>query len=334
MKVDVHAHCYPKPYVEELKKIGVGREGGIGIDIPVWESAEEHIAQMDSLGVDVHVLALSAPNVYFPDSGLSKALAIITNDFIANISRQYPERFLSLASIPLTNLDHAMAELDRAMNILGMDGIVLGTNINKVPLSDDRFLPFFEEVDRRKISIALHPARAIEEDLMPKEDITLAIPSNVGFLFETTRTIAQMTFKGTFERLQNLTFILPHSGGTIPFIYPRWDIFYRSRPEGHPLRRLPNLPSHYLRRLYYDTALSYYPSSLRCTVDLAGIDRILFGTDFPYTNDFRAKETVQNIERYGFSSQEKEKLYFKNAAILFPELLQRRSSMLRENRPK
>jgi len=323
MRVDVHAHCYPKAYIEELKKIGIGGEGGIGVEIPVWESAEARIAQMDSLGVDVQVLALSAPNVHFADTGLSKTLAVMTNDFIAGISQQYPERFLSLASIPLTNLDHAMAELDRAMNNLGMDGIVLGTNINKVPLSDDRFLPFFEEIDHRKIPVALHPSRAIGEDLMPKEDVTLAIPSNVGFIFETTRTIAQMIFKGTFERLRNLTFILPHSGGAIPFIYPRWDISYRSRPEGHPLRSLPNLPSHYLKRHYYDTALSYYPSSLRCTVDLAGIDRMLFGTDFPYTNDFRAKETIENIENYGFSKGEKEKLYFKNAAILFPKLLQR-----------
>lgn len=327
MKVDVHAHCYPKPYVEELKKLGVGKEGGIGVDIPVWESAEERMTQMDRLGVDVHVLALSAPNVYFPDAGLSRNLALMTNDFIADISRQHPDRFLSLASIPLTNLDHAMAELDRAMNNLRMDGIVLCTNVNKVPLSDDRFLPFFEEVDRRKIPVALHPARAIVEDLMPKEDVTLAIPSNVGFIFETTRTIAQMTFKGTFEKFRNLTFILPHSGGAIPFIYPRWDISARSRPEGHPLRTLPNLPSHYLKRHYYDTALAYYPSSLRCTVDLAGIDHMLFGTDFPYTNDFRAKETIENIENFGFSKEEREKLFSKNATALFPRLAQRRQSL-------
>ncbi len=324
VRVDVHAHCYPRRYVEEIEKIGVGGEGGIGIKIPVWESAETRIAEMDDLGIDVEVLALSAPNVHFSDAGLSKALAEMTNDFIAGISRKRPDRFLTLASIPLTSLDHAVAEMDRAINHLGMDGLVLGTNINKVPLSDDRFLPFFEEVDRRKIPIVLHPARAIGEDLMPEEDISLGIPSNVGFLFETTRTIAQMVFKGTFEKLSNLIFILPHSGGAIPFLYPRWDIFYRSRAEGHPLRRLPRLPSDYLRRHYYDTALSYSPSSLRCTIDLAGIDHMLFGTDHPYTKDFRGKETVEGIEKYGFSEEEKEKLYFKNAAALFPKLLNRR----------
>jgi 6-methylsalicylate decarboxylase len=324
VRVDVHAHCYPRFYMEELRKIGAGDEAGVGVKVPVWESAEERIAEMDRLGVDVHVLALSAPNVYFSDDELSKTVAETTNDFIADVAKRYPQRFLSLASIPLTNLDHAMAELTRAMDTLKMDGIVLGTNINSVPLSDDRFLPFFEEIDRRKIPVALHPMRSIAEDVMPKEDYSLGVPTCVGFLFETSRTMAQMTFKGTFERLQNLTFILPHSGGAIPFICPRWDIFYRSRPEGHRLRNLPNPPSYYLKRHYYDTALSYHPSTLRCTVDLAGVDHLVFGTDHPYTSDFRGLETVQSIdEKYGFTTEEKEKIFFGNAAALFPKLRER-----------
>jgi predicted TIM-barrel fold metal-dependent hydrolase len=320
MKVDLHAHCYPKPYIEELNKLGIGGEGGVGVNIPVWESAEERIAQMDRLGVDIQVLNLSAPNVYFSDEGLSRSLAQMTNDFLAGIAKQYPDRFLCLAAIPLTNLDHAMAEFTRAIDKLGMDGIMLGTNINQRPLSDDLFLPFFEEVHRRGMPVVLHPMRSAAEDLMPKEDLALGVATCVGFLFETTRTIAQMTFKGTFERFPNLTFVLPHAGGAIPFICPRWDMFYRSRPEGHRLRKLPNPPSHYVKRHYYDTALAYHPSSLRCTLDLAGVDRVVFGTDHPYTNDFRSEETIEGIEKYGFTTEEKEKVFFKNSVTLFPRL--------------
>ena len=320
MRVDVHAHCYPKPYMKELNKIGVGEEGWVGVKISAWESAEERITEMDRLGVDVQVLGVSDPNVYFPDEGLSRALAQTTNDFIAEVVNQHPERFLSLASIPLTNLDHAMAELERAIDELKMDGIILGTNVNQRPLSDDLFLPFFEEINRRKVPVVLHPIRSIAENVMPKEDLGLGIAAQVCFLFETTRTIAQMTFKGIFERLRNLTFVLPHSGGAIPFICPRWDIFYRSRPEGHRLRKLPHPPTYYLKHHYYDTALSYFPSSLRCTLDLAGVDHVLFGTDHPFTRDFRGPETIESIERYGFTAEEKEKIYFRNAAVLFPKL--------------
>lgn len=329
MIVDVHAHCYPESYVKELRRIGAGEEGGIGIKIPEWSSSEERIEKMDKLGIGIQVLSLSAPNVYFQDAELSKALAQMTNDFISDVCKKYPDRFLSFASVPLNNLNYSIDELDRAINDLGMDGIVLGTNINQRSLSEDQFLPFLEELDRIGIPIALHPMRAIGEDLMPAEDLKLAVPSNVGFLFETTRTMAQMIFKGTLEKFKNLTFILPHSGGAIPFVYPRWDISYRARPASHPLRKIQNPPGHYLKRHYYDTALSYHPSSLRCTIDLAGVDHILFGTDAPYTlYDFRAKETIEKIEISGFSKKEKEKIFFKNAINLFPKIkekLQRKS---------
>jgi predicted TIM-barrel fold metal-dependent hydrolase len=263
MKVDVHAHCYPDFYVKELQRIGAGEEGGIGIKIPEWSSAEERIAEMDDLGVDVQVLGLSAPNVYFEDRGFSRDLARMTNDFIAGICKEYPRRFLGLASVPLTSLDDAFEELNRAIDVLRMDGVLLGTNINQQPLSANQFLPFLEEVDRRKVPVALHPMRAIAEDMMPAEGLALAIPSNVGFLFETTRTIAEMTFKGTFERFKDLTFILPHAGGTIPFVYPRWDTSYRARPsvaEGSSSAKL--LPE--------ATLLRYRPELLSFVVTVYG----------------------------------------------------------------
>jgi predicted TIM-barrel fold metal-dependent hydrolase len=319
--IDVHAHCYPKPYVEELRKSGRGTEGGIGTEIPVWVDDDERISLLDELGIDVQVLSLSAPNVYFEDPDLSMALAQTTNDFLAEICRRHPERFLCLASVPLTNMKYAIDELHRAVNGLGMDGVVLGTNVNQRSLSEDRFLPFFEEVNRINVPIALHPLRAIGEDLMPEEDRKLAIPPNVGFIFETTRTMAQMTFKGTFEKYRNLTFILPHAGGAIPFIYPRWDMGYRVRPDSHALKKLPSTPSYYLKRHYYDTAQTFHPFVLKCTVELATIDHLLFGTDCPYTSlDIRAKETIENIQNCGFSVEETEKIDFRNALKLFPKL--------------
>lgn len=320
MRVDVHAHCYPQEYIDALKRMGADDKGGIGIRLPKWTGSEKRIHEMDSLGIDLQILGLSAPNVYFRDPEASKDLAQMSNDFIAGICRRNPERFLGLASIPLNHLNYAVDELERAIDNLGMDGVLLGTNVNQRSLSEDQFLPFFEELDKKKIPAVLHPMKAIGEDLLLDEDLRLRIPSSVGFVFETTRTIAQMTFKGTFEKYKNLTFILPHSGGAIPFLYPRWEIAYLFLPDSHPLRKVPNPPSHYLKKHYYDTALSYYHSSLRCTVDLADVDHIVFGTDSPYTDGPVSKETIEKIETYGFSNEEKEKIYFRNAMKLFPKL--------------
>ncbi|MCK5344858.1 MAG: amidohydrolase, partial [Candidatus Heimdallarchaeota archaeon] len=207
-----------------------------------------------------------------------------------------------------------------AINELEMDGVILGTNINKKSLAENIFLPILEEIDKKKIPVILHPMKAIGDEYFDEEDIKLSIPSNVGFIFETTRTIAQLVFRGVFEKYKNLTLILPHSGGAIPFLYPRWDMTYWSRPESHPSRKLPNPPSYYLKRFYYDTALAYSHSSLRCTLDLAGRDRVVFGTDFPYTQDFRAQDTIESIESYGLEEADKKMIYSKNAIKLFPKL--------------
>ena len=320
MRVDVHAHCYPEPYVEELKKAGAGDDGGIKTKIPVWVDAEERISLMDELGIDIQVLNLSAPNVYFEDPEFSKALAQMANDFHAELCRKHPDRFLCLASVPLNHMQYALDELDRAINQLDMDGVLLGTNINLHPLSNDEFLPFFEEVNKMQIPVGLHPTKAIGENLMPPEYLRLSMAPSVGFIFETTRTVAQMTYKGLFEKYPNLVFILPHSGGTIPFLYPRWDMTYLSRSADHPLRKLPELPSYYLKKHYYDTALSYYHSSLRCTIDFAGVDHVVLGTDFPYSNDFRGRDTIESIETYYCSQEDRDKIYYKNAMNLFPKL--------------
>ncbi len=324
MIIDVHAHCYPKAYMEELKKIGVGEDGGVGIPIPEWSSTEERLEKMDAIGIDVQLLSLSAPNVYFADGGLSVDLARMTNDFIADVCRKHPDRFLSLASLPLNSPDQAFEELERAIGKLGMDGVVLGTNVNQRSLAADEFLPVLEELDRRQTLVALHPMKAVGEDLMPAEDKKLAIPTMVGFIFETTRTVVQMVLKGTFEKCRNLTFILPHAGGAIPFVYPRWDMTYLSRAgSSHAIRKLPNPPSHYLKRHYYDTTHSFFPSPLRCTIDLAGIDHVLFGTDVPYSSrDFRAREMVEKVSAYG-SREESEKILFRNALGLFPRVKER-----------
>ncbi|MFH1490319.1 MAG: amidohydrolase family protein, partial [Pseudomonadota bacterium] len=200
MKVDVHAHCYPEPYVKELKKYGAGDDGGIATKIPVWAGEDETIALMDAVGIDVLVLNLSAPNVYHDDPELSKALARMSNDFMAEVCRRHPDRFLSLASVPLNHMPYALDELARAIDVLKMDGVLLGTNINRKPLSNDEFLPFFEELNRRRIPVGLHPIKAIGEELMPPEYLQLAMAPSVGFIFETTRTMAQMTYKGLFEK--------------------------------------------------------------------------------------------------------------------------------------
>ena len=320
MLIDVHAHCFPKPYMKELKEY-YQRTDRTQPRALEWEGSEERMAFMDDLGIDVQVLSLSVPNVYVDDIELSKSLARISNDAIADICQKNPDRFLGLASVPLDNINSAIDELDRAINELGLEGVFLGTNVNGRPLSDDRYLPFFEELNKRKTLAVLHPMDAIGDELMPEDYHQCNLQSIVGRMFSTTRIISHMIFKGTFERYPDLTFVLPHSGGAIPFLYPRWEMVYRLGPAGNPVKNLPHPPSYYLKKHYFDSALSFYHTSVRSTVDLCGIDRYVFGTDSPFANAV-VKEEIEQMESFGFTDEEKEKICHLNALNIFPKLKQ------------
>lgn len=320
LRVDIHAHCYPQSYIDELKKVGIDESGGIGLLMVPWTTAEKRIESMDKLGVDVQFLSISTPGTYFSDERLSLALAQMTNDFISEICKKFPNRFMSFASIPLPNIKDAIEEVDRAKNKLDMDGIFLGTNINGQSLVHDGFIPFYEELNRRKMKVAIHPMIPIYHNIMPVGYMEYGISFSIAFLFETSMAVTQMAFKGIFERFPDITFILPHSGGTIPFIYPRIDVGYETRPPSHPMRKIPHPPSYYFKKLYYETAFSYKPSSLRCTLDLAGVDHLLFGTDYPYAFGPFARDSIKKIEDFGFSEEEREKVFFKNAMKIFPQI--------------
>ncbi len=111
MRVDIHAHCYPKPYLEELKKVGIGEEGGIEVLMTLRTSTEKRIESMDKLGVDIQFLSISTPRTYFSDEGLSLALAQMTIDFIADIRKKFHDRFVSFASPPLPNIKMPLKSL-------------------------------------------------------------------------------------------------------------------------------------------------------------------------------------------------------------------------------
>jgi predicted TIM-barrel fold metal-dependent hydrolase len=317
--VDIHSHCFPNSYVKELKKIHADNPVGSFPPVPEWGITENRVSRMDEIGIQVQVLGVSVPNVYHRDVEISKNLAQISNDEIAEICREFPDRYLGLASIPLDNMQYAVDELNRAVDVLGMDGVILGTNILERPLSDDRYLPIFEELNKKKIPVVIHPLDAFGDDKMPPDYWEFGLHVHVGRFFSTSRVIGHMVFKGMFENLSDLVFVIPHAGGAIPFLCPRWDMIYKRNNIKDPEKMLPHPPSHYLKKHYFDIALSFQHPCLKGTLDLCGIDRLVFGVDTPF-GETVLEDELDAIETFGFTDSEKEKLFNKNATKIFPKL--------------
>ncbi len=319
LTVDVHCHLNPQRYLQEVVRLAE-RQGNprdlhwfeqvskkMLNNSKMWDPAER-VADLEPAGIDVQVVSVSTPNVYFTkDDREVLALAQMVNDDIADVCRAFPGKYLGLAALPLINLDDAVDEMDRAIDKLGLSGLAIGDNIDGEPLTSPRFEPFWAEVNRRRLAVALHPMvpPAVEE--MTEYDLT----STVGFMFDTTLAAMRMVFSGLLERNPNIRFILPHLGGTIPFLMSRIKYSYQTRPECQEAIARP--PQEYLKQCFYDTSSDWVPA-LRCTYETFRAERMVFGCDYPL--GFRMiymRSVIPAIENLGLSRAEEEMIFHKNA---------------------
>jgi len=310
-KIDVHHHIVPPQYAATLAGRGITSTGGR--PLPQWD-LEANLAFMDRHGIETAMLSVSAPGVFFGDRGLAKELARTCNEYLSELMREHPQRFGALAVLPLPDVEAALAELDYALDTLKLDGVGLLSGVDGRYMGDPAYGALFDELDRRGAVIFMHPDT-------PDEPTTsgFALPASlVEFVFETTRAVSTLLFSGTLERCPNLRLILPHAGGTVPFIALRLCLgqFWPGLQE-----QVPQGVIAYLQRFYYDTALSAAPFALRSLQELVDNSHILFASDYPFAPELATVATIGGLEDYdGFDGDTLASIYSGNARALFPRL--------------
>ena len=288
-RIDVHHHILPPNFVSALNSLNIPWTGGP--EVPSWSLQQAH-DMMGAMGIDAAV-ASPSPGVYWGgDTGFAVKLARETNEFVADVVRDDSEHFGGFATIPLPDVDASLEEVEYAYDTLGLDGIVLYTSQGDRYLGDRSYDPFFEELDRRKAIVFIHPTT-----IPPGADATgLTIPFGVAeFTFDTTRAVMNMLYSGTLERYPSIRYIVSHAGGTIPYL--AWRIAGASYlPE---LRdRAPKTDGlALLQELYYDTALSTSEFVFGALKEFVPMSQVLFGSDFPYIGP-----AVLQAERYGLEN--------------------------------
>jgi aminocarboxymuconate-semialdehyde decarboxylase len=246
---------------------------------------------MDRVGIDVEVLSLSTPNVYFAPPERQAEVARLVNDAYADLVARHPTRFKGFASIPMDDPDAALRELERALDELRMNGVIVLSNINGRALTDPRYRPFFVECDRRRVCVFIHPM--IPANAEPFSEYVLG--PIIGFPFDTTLAVARLCYAGVFRELPNIRWILGHLGGAVPYLMERMDNGWRDFAECRV--NIDELPSVYLKRLYYDT-VSFSAPSLMLTRELVGADHMVMGSDYPHLlgSIDRAVSTIESLE--------------------------------------
>lgn len=323
MKIDVHTHYYPEIFFQMIRdtpsdfsfaKDPTGRtiithRGArfFGITPPMTDS-DKRLEDMDRVGIDVEVISLSTPNIFFADENHQPEVARTLNDAYAELIAKHPTRFKGFASIPMDAPDAALDELHRAIDELKMNGVVLLSNIRGRALTSPIYRPFFEEANRMNLCIFLHPMIPVNSE--PFKEYVLG--PLVGFPFDTTLAVARMCFDGMLRELPNIRWIIGHLGGAIPYLIERLDSGYRDFAECRV--NIDELPSTYLKRLYYDT-VTFSAHNLRMARDLVGTDHMVMGSDYPHMLG-SIERSVSSIQDLGIPEYEKQKIFSSNALLI------------------
>jgi aminocarboxymuconate-semialdehyde decarboxylase len=274
-------------------------------------NVEKRIEYLDQNGIDIQVLSTPRSSDYSAEDG--PELTRITNDGIAGVVKKYPDRFIGLASIPIKNKVKAMDELDRAINELGLKGICISANIGGIPLDSDYLRPLYKKITELDIPIFVHPGFPAGADQM--KDYGL-IPI-VGFEFDLILAQVRLIYGGVLEEFPTLKFIFSHLGGGTPFLRERiengWE-FAKKVPDKKT--RITKSPSYYLEQLYFET-VSFYKPAIMCTIQCSGIDKILFGTDYPLYPLGDIPNSIKIMTELDLCQSDKDKILGENAKRLF-----------------
>ncbi|MCK9538258.1 amidohydrolase family protein [Dokdonella sp.] len=293
LKIDTHAHILPENWPNLADKYGdnrfpvmVNSEGRHRIYKDgkffreVWANAfdaEVRIAEYARFGVDVQVIS-TVPVLFSYWAKPSQALELHRhlNEHMAEVCRRHPRHYAAVGTVPLQAPTLAIQEMERCVDQLGLSGVQIGSHCGDWNLDAPELFPFFEAAADLGAAILLHPWDMMGRESMPK----YWLPWLVGMPAEQSRAACSLIFGGVLERLPRLKICLAHGGGAFPYTIGRIEHGFRMRPDLVATDNARN-PRDYLERFYFDSCV-HDEAALRYLLEVAGVDRVMLGTDYPF----------------------------------------------------
>jgi aminocarboxymuconate-semialdehyde decarboxylase len=322
MKIDIHTHIMPDKMPNWVQKFGYGEfihlehrnckacmMKGDKLFREVDDNSFDTIVRLKEMDeTEVTIQVLSTIPVLFnywakPKDGLETSRFF--NDDIANKIVKNKNRFIGIGTVPLQDIDFAIAEMERCITQLKMPGLQIGSNINGENLSDKKYFPFYKRAEELGCALFIHPWEMMGEEQMQK----YWLPWLVGMPAETSRAICSMIFGGVLDTFPKLRVAFAHGGGSFPLTIGRIEHGYNVRPDLVAIDNATN-PSDYIGKFWIDS-LVHDKKALNFIIDVMGQDKICLGSDYPFP--LGEHHPGKLIEEMGFGATIKEKLFYKNA---------------------
>lgn len=278
------------------------------------EIGPERLREMDTAGVDMQLLSVTIPGVQMFAPDLADAMAISTNDQLAAAIARHPTRFSGLACFAPQSPQAATKEMERAINVLKLNGFIVNSHTNDLYLDDPRFAPVLEAAEALDRPIYLHPRAPSNTMAGPFLDYGLG-GSIWGFGMEAGTHAVRMILSGTFDRYPKLRVVLGHMGEALPFWMWRLDHMYKRRAKDGRLKPSSLTPSEYFRRNFAITTSGFEAEDvLDLVIRYAGIENVMWAVDYPYESSVDA---ATFIDRVNLTSSQRISIYHGNAERLF-----------------
>jgi len=293
---------------------GDGAAGDNRLLVGLLDVERERLRVMDGNGVDMHLLSLTAPGVQMFEAAEGTRLARVANDYLADVVRRHPTRFAGLASFAPQDPAAAAKEIARARAELGLHGLVVNSHTHDEYYDDPKFWPIFEAAEAHRAAIYIHPRAPAARMARGFADYRMD-GALWGYGIETSTHALRLIFSGLFDRFPGLTIVLGHMGEGIPFWLWRIDYMHAAMSRTSDMPRLEMKPSDYFRRNFaITTSGQENPLALRYSIDMLGVDRVLWAIDYPYQPTAPA---VKFMDEAPLTDEERAAVYGGNAARIF-----------------
>jgi predicted TIM-barrel fold metal-dependent hydrolase len=302
MIIDWQHHASPE---EVMKKRGGKpgqpfiKDGKVGLHLysEVYEM-DKQLEFMDKAGIDASVLSATLDSVED---------CILTDEMYAGLTKEHPDRFICFAPCIPTRGEEALKELERAITVLGMKGVVISPQNDGAPLDSKKLWPFYDLVSRLDIPIFVHITNIpVGYDALDAEyNLNVLFTREVDNAANTIRLVFGGVILERFERYLHFwgDKIWTELGGKPPFEAPYRENF-----------------NELFGKIYFDMAgYEGGMNAVNCALTTISPERMLFGTDYPYNfrDDPRGvKQYIENIRKLELPSQSIEGMLGLNAAKL------------------
>ena len=278
MRIDVHAHYYPSEYISLLMRFG---QTDVSEKTAQPADFSSRLEQLDAGSVDCQILSAIGWNTQLADPENAEVAARCINDSYSDLVARHSGRFQAWGWIPLPFVDRALREAARCLDELGFAGIGLPPAFHGRTLDDAEFEPFWEEMNRRRAVIYVHPVGSLSCCHWGTDKYVLDILC--GSPMQEAIAACRLVYSGLTRRYPGVTFIFAACGGALPQIWPVHEKLLMGAFAEADWVKAAGLdrsdPMSEFRRFYYDSSTLDSRVTLLTARETYGVDRLVLGSD-------------------------------------------------------